>query len=1053
MAAQTSFFKHAIIPLAFDSSKLHRERLVDMIHAELPRKLIVIIAPAGYGKSTLLADFTAHTEFPVCWVRLTEADQDVMRLASVLAASLQRRFRRLRGQPNLEALSSSPPESLARTFIDLLATRIDESIVIAIDDVQLVNPSEPVMTFLNTFLMEGPPHVTLLVAGRELPELSLAKLVVDGEMVGISLHDLALTRDELLALTKNQLVEELEESDLERLLEDTQGWISGVLLSMALLRDRSTYLLQESQPIVYEYLASVVLDQQSDDLRQFLLDTSVLPIMTSEGCDQVLLREDSRGFLKQLTRKALFITATDQSPRTYEYHPLFRQFLIDTLSELDRKRLNTLRSRAAGYLSTHGSPEDAVELYFEAGAIKRAATLVEKHAKRMFEWGRVQTLEAWAKRIEKTEASTPDLFLYLASAYTDKGYLDAAEKALMQAFEMLEVGKPSKAKLVHAKNVQGLIALQRGRYGEVLKSVEEAERLLTPRSSRLRRATCLRLRARATYEIGGDLEEAERLALDAVKLLEKTDDRYTLTHILFDLSLYQNALGKHLEKQATNLRTHNILIEIGAPLPLAISYNNFAVSAHADGRFDEAFQFFSEGLKFAHQAASPIFQAIILYGQADLFSDLGLHYQAAELYAQGLRLVTPLDHLDLIRYGYVQTSALHRRCGTGKLPIEWLKRAKSLDLHGDQPAMVKIQMAAAMMETTPEEAKATLMEILQEPHGELHANERTLLLYFLARTSLFKDEPYESKAYLQQAMDWAGIHGEEQCLAGEMMYDVEFREFAFQNLPEHPITAVLYQRLEQMKAIGRRYQEMPQEVGGVGHLRLTAFGASEIMYQGQRISGIEPLPKQLVFYLADRGGVERDELLETFWFDVPIGRQTASLYTAMHNIRRFLPEDVIRIEGSTYELNPGFMTKYDVADFEHACRVVNDMPPGDPRRLFALTEAIHTYTGGFLPEFLTDWVVERRRELERRYLDMLTLHADEALTRGHLLQSLESLRQALKLAPLRDDLNLQYLQLLGQLERRSEAVGHYQKYVQLLADELGLDPPESIREAYSQLIK
>jgi DNA-binding SARP family transcriptional activator len=102
---------------------------------------------------------------------------------------------------------------------------------------------------------------------------------------------------------------------------------------------------------------------------------------------------------------------------------------------------------------------------------------------------------------------------------------------------------------------------------------------------------------------------------------------------------------------------------------------------------------------------------------------------------------------------------------------------------------------------------------------------------------------------------------------------------------------------------------------------------------------------------------------------------------------------------------------------------------------------------------MTNWVLERRRELERRYLDMLTMHAGEALTRGHPLRSLESLRLALKLAPLRDDLNIQYLQILGQLERRSEAVGHYQKYVRLLADELGLDPPPAVREAYSRLIR
>jgi LuxR family maltose regulon positive regulatory protein len=1054
MTTLTSLFKHAITPIAFDSSKLHRERLVDMIHAEIPRKLIVIIAPAGYGKSMLLADFTAHTEYPVCWVRLTEADQDVMRLASVLAASLQKRFRRLRGKPDLEALSNSPPEALARAFVESISTLIDETIVIAMDDVHLVNPSEPVMTFLNTFLLEGPPHVSLLVAGRELPELSLAKLVVDGEMTGISLHDLALSREELTSFARRFSSVELEERDIDHLLEETQGWVSGVLLSAVLMRDPSTRVVQESRPMVYEYLASVVLAQQPDELRRFLLESSVLPIMTAEGCDQILRREDSQRNLTQLVRKGLFTTSTDLTPRTYEYHPLLRQFLTDTLMELDRRRLRSLRKRAAVYLSTHGWPEDAVEMYFKAGAVKQAAKIVEKHAPSMFEAGRIQTMETWATGVDEAGALAPGLSLYLATSYVDKGYLDAAEEALTRAFEMLETGKPSKTKLARAKNVQGLIALHRGRYDEVFKSVEEAERLLTPRSSRLRRATCLRLKARATYESGGDLQVAESLAMEAIELLEKIDDRYTLAAVLFDLSLYQNALGKYLDKQATSLRTHEILKEIGAPLPLAISYNNLAFSAYLEGRYDQSFQLFTEGLKFAHQAASPAFQAMILYGQADLFSDLGLHFQAAELYAQGLRLLIPLNHLDLLSYGYVQTSVLHRRCGTAKLPLEWLKRAKSLESKRDQPsAIIEIQIAAAKMESSIREARDALIGFLHQSRVDLHAHERTLLLYFLSRLSLHEGDRGEAFNYLEQALDWSGSHGTEQYIAGELMYDVDFREFASQNLTDHPILAVIHQRLELMRTVARRYQEAPREADVQTQLKLTAFGASEIRYEGERLTGIEPLPRQLIFYLADHGQVDRDELLDTFWFDVPIGRQTSNLYTAMHNIRRFLPEEIIEIEGSIYRLNPGFVIEYDVAHFEHAARVAENMPLGDPRRLFALTEATHAYTESFLPEYFTEWALERRRELEDRFLGILTLHADEAMTRGRHLEAMESLRHALKLAPLRDDLNLQYLQLLGHLERRSEAVSHYQMYVRRLADELGLDPPNSVREVYSRLIK
>ena len=128
------------------------------------------------------------------------------------------------------------------------------------------------------------------------------------------------------------------------------------------------------------------------------------------------------------------------------------------------------------------------------------------------------------------------------------------------------------------------------------------------------------------------------------------------------------------------------------------------------------------------------------------------------------------------------------------------------------------------------------------------------------------------------------------------------------------------------------------------------------------------------------------------------------------------------------------------------------MPPGDPRRFFALTEAINVYIGSFLPEYATDWVLDRRRALENRLMKLLTLHVEEALARGQTLQAVNSLRMALKIDPLRDDINLRYLELLGQLDRRSEVVSHYQRYVRLLADELGLDPPEPVRELYTRLI-
>ncbi|OGO09018.1 MAG: hypothetical protein A2Z66_08095 [Chloroflexi bacterium RBG_13_66_10] len=1051
MTSLPSPIAHAITPLAFDRTKLHRARLVDLLHGYLPRKLIAIIAPPGYGKSTLLADLTAHTELPVCWVRLGEADADVMRLASVLAASLQRRFRRLRGQPDLASLAGSAPQALARAFAELIQDRVREPFVVALDDVHLVNASPAATTFLNSLLEEQPAHMTLVVTGRQLPEISLARLVVNAEMAGIGPRDLALTREELAALARIRLGSELPEDDLNHLFEETQGWISGVLLSATLLGTVTGQLAVTARPMVYEYLAAVVLGQQPDDLVRFMLESAVLPVMTADACDSVLGRNDSQRYLTRLHREGLFVVATEQTPRIYEYQRQLREYLLETLQGKDPRRLLALRSGAARYLAEHGAPEEAISLYLQAGAQARATALAERNAPEMFERGHIQTLETWARKLETGRFRAPGLFLYLATAYTDQGNLEAADQALATSFRMLQAGKAEPTLLARAWTVRGWIALQRGHYPEVLQAAGEAESLLPAQGNLVRRATCLRLRARAVFGLGQDLEEAERLSLEAVRLLEQSGDQYTLANVLADLPMIQSALGRSFEANASQARAHSVLEAIGSPLPLATSFNNLAMSAHLESRYDQALSLYQEALKFARRAFSPRSEATILYGQADLFSDLGLPIQSGSLYEQGLRLATRLQNIYLLRYGYMQISHLHRRSRTGMLPFEWLDRAIALDGPSTRPPSVDIQLAVLSIPASPANARRRMEELLGQLGNRLHARDRVLLLYFLAEAALAERDSEQAIQWLTQALEWAAGHGAEQPLAGELMYADEMRQFAAQNLPHHPVLGNIMQRVELMRSVARHHEGAgPQPE--VARIRLVALGASDILILDRRASDLEPLPRQIVFFLADRKQVERDVLLETFWPGVPVGRQVSSLYTAVHAIRRTLGKDIVAIEGSLYGVNPAEAVRYDVGEFEHAAAVAAAMPPGDPRRFFALTEAVNAYTGPFLPEFLTEWALENRRSLEHHFLQLLTLHAEEAMVHGDPLRAVESIRLALKIEPLRDDLNLRYIELLGRLQRRSEAVGHYRRYTQMLADELGLDPPDAVREAYSRLI-
>jgi ATP/maltotriose-dependent transcriptional regulator MalT len=1049
-----SITRHAITPPAFGSTKIHRAHLVDHIHANIPKKLIAITSPPGYGKTTLLADFTENTELPVAWIRLSDTERDVMRLATVFAASLQRRFRRLRGEPNPETLSGATPDAVARAFAINIDEKVSEAFIVVFDDVQIINRSREVLSFLETWVEVQPEHVTTIMAGREVPEISLAKLMAEGSLAGLGPHDLSLTREEITALAQKHFGVDLSPREAEQLLMETRGWVTGVLLSRILSKTTMSALSQTVGPMVYDYLASVVLNRQPDDMRRFMLDSAVLPVMTAESCDDLLQKDSSNRLLTRMVREGYFVTASSEAPRLYEYHPQFRSFLLETLGNVDPERLRSLRLRAAKYLAKHGTPEHAVELYFDAGTPKRAAKLAEKHASLMFRTGRIQTLKEWAEKLVEDQSAAPKVFLYLAKALTDKGELTEAEEALEKARALLAPNTP-KYLHVEIECQLGLIAYKREDYERLSQSSESASRLLPSRAKPMTKAMSLRLNALAHGECMHDHDMAEKLLKEAAEILERSEsreDRYALAVILVDLAYFQFDMGKTLESHATSVKAHQIFEELGAPLPLATSFNNLATDAHTHGQYEKALNLFSEGIKFARRAGSPAKETLILLGQADLFNDLGLAMQAAELYGQALRIATQLDSKGTIRYGCLQTSVLHRRRGSGDLPHQWLKRAIELGGEKHQSIDYQIQLAALEMRSVPDQAQKVLTKLITELEGKLNVSQKTLALYFLARSHHLSGDLAKTREMLEKMLTWCGSNGTVQLIAAEYYADQPFWEFSRKQLQGNSVKSMIQHRIDMMKAIAQQYEKVSSEPTSTPSIEVLSLGRVDIISEDAPINDLKPLTREILVYIIDHERVDRDVLLEAFWPEYPPGRQVSNLYTAIYSMRRALGKDSITLDGTIYGMNPDLPIIYDVERFEHAASVADRIPQGDPRRYFALTEAINSYSGGFLPEFSSDWVLERRRGLELRFLELLVAHVDEALIRNQPLRALSSLKRALNLDPYRDDLNHKYLETLGFLERRSEIVAHYQSYVQLLANDLALDPPDSIRSLYEKLI-
>jgi two-component SAPR family response regulator len=324
--------------------------------------------------------------------------------------------------------------------------------------------------------------------------------------------------------------------------------------------------------------------------------------------------------------------------------------------------------------------------------------------------------------------------------------------------------------------------------------------------------------------------------------------------------------------------------------------------------------------------------------------------------------------------------------------------------------------------------------------------------YILAKALFRQGELEACHEQLEVTLMEAGSTATEQILAGELAFDKEFQEYLSSRLAGNSVLAVILRRTDTMRAVAQQYKSTGIEEAAPGVLQFKAMGGADLHLDAGDPDELKPLAREVLFYLVDQGQVERDVLLEHFWPHHPPGRQVANLHTAIYSLRRVLGKEAIQHDAAVYSLSEDLLWEFDVERFERAAQVAEGLPPGDPRRLFALTEAINSYGGSFLSEFDTEWVLNRRRQLELRYLDLLAHHAQEALVRNQPARALTTLRDALEIDPLRDDTNRQFIEVLGRLGRRSEIVEHYQRYIRLLSSELGLDPPEDIRALYTRLI-
>jgi LuxR family maltose regulon positive regulatory protein len=413
-----------------------RSRLIERLRAGIHNKLTLISASAGFGKTTLAAEWLRDEKRAVAWITLDENDNDPARFLVYFLAALNQ-IDQHAGEATkalLQALQPPPPDFLMTTLVNEIAA-IHHPFILAIDDYHVIQ-TLPIHQQLAFIVEHQPAQMHLAIITREDPPLPIARLRARGHLVEIRQQDLRFSLDECTEFLNQVMGLNLPPTDIAALEHRTEGWIAGLQLAALSMRGRDDLsgfieAFTGSSHFVLDYLIEEVFRQQSIEVQDFLLKTSILERLSGSLCDAVAGRTDSRSLLEQLEHANLFIIPFDQSCTWYRYHRLFADFLRQRLQITESISESALHRLACQWFANEGLFSEAIHHALAGADWERAAELIGEQSVSMLRRGELVTFLGWLKSLpEDVIRARPHLRRDYGWALALTGQLEAAAPIL-----------------------------------------------------------------------------------------------------------------------------------------------------------------------------------------------------------------------------------------------------------------------------------------------------------------------------------------------------------------------------------------------------------------------------------------------------------------------------------------------------------------------------------------------------------------------------------------------------------------------------------------------
>ncbi|KAA3646748.1 MAG: hypothetical protein DWQ07_11135 [Chloroflexi bacterium] len=530
-----------------------RPQLIERLNEGLHHKLTVISAPAGFGKTTLVNEWVTTSDRQVAWLSLDESDGDLTVFLNYFIAALNQAERSSEdiGEGALSMLQSPQPPAVTEILTGLIneLAAIPTQTILVLDDYHRIQ-AQPIHDAL-TFLLEHlPEQLHLVIVTRQDPQIPLAKLRAQDQLTELRASDLRFSTSEAAEFLDQVMGLKLSPDDVALLESRTEGWIAGLQLaaiSMQGIEDTAGFIesFTGSHHFVLDYLIEEVLNNQTEEVQTFLLQTSILDRMTGALCDAITGQHDGQATLEILEHANLFIIPLDEERKWYRYHHLFADLLRIRLRRSQPEHVANLLASTSTWYENEGFLDEAIEYALRAEDFERAIDLINGVAEATWLRGEDTKLCRWLDKLPKEIIPTkPQLCVFYSWSLFATGQQEAAMQILQAAEKSIQ--KPSGE---DNKKLKGRIAAVRAYFafysGEVAEMMNCSQQALEdlPEQDLAWRIIATNVRVDA-MEFAGDSMAVHEARREALKVSQASDNRYQIIISRLKLAITLRTQGR-----------------------------------------------------------------------------------------------------------------------------------------------------------------------------------------------------------------------------------------------------------------------------------------------------------------------------------------------------------------------------------------------------------------------------------------------------------------------------------------------------------------------------